>query len=191
MRKISVLSSAAALLIAAPLLSGCTTGAGTAPVAEVATEVEVAQQGVTLVDGWAKAGEGMTGVFGTLTNPGDTDLVITGAESPAAGMVELHEVTADGVMQKIQGDVVIPAGGTLELMPGGNHIMLMQMSAPLLAGEDVEVTLTFNDGSSVTVTALAKEFSGANESYEDIAGEGMEHGMDDSAGDSGAEHGTE
>lgn len=187
MRKISVLSSAAALLIAAPLLSGCTSGAGTAPVAEVAAEVEVAQQGVTLVDGWAKAGEGMTGVFGTLTNPGDTDLVITGAESPAAGMVELHEVTADGVMQKIQGDVVIPAGGTLELMPGGNHIMLIQMSAPLLAGEDVEVTLTFNDGSSVTVTALAKEFSGANESYEDIAGEGMEHGMNDS----GAAHGTE
>lgn len=189
MRKISVLSSAAALLIAAPLLSGCTTA--TAPAAELATTAEEAQPGVTFIDGWAKAGEGMTGVFGTLTNPGNTDLVITGAASSAAGMVELHEVTADGVMQKIQGDVVIPAGGTLELMPGGNHIMLMQLAAPLLAGDDVEVTLSFGDGSSVTVTALVKEFSGANESYEDIAGEGMEHGMDDSAGDSGAAHGTE
>lgn len=189
MRKISVLSSAAALLIAAPLLSGCTTAS--APAEEVATAAEATQQGVTLVDGWAKAGEGMTGVFGTLTNPGGTDLVITGAESTAAGMVELHEVTADGVMQKIQGDVVIPAGGTLELMPGGNHIMLMQMPAPLLAGEDIEVALTFDDGSSVTVTALVKEFSGANESYSDMAGEGMQHGADDSAGDSGAAHGTE
>ena len=138
-------------------LSGCAAAvpaaqpaATSAPAEEVATAAEATQQGVTLVDGWAKAGEGMTGVFGTLTNPGDTDLVITGAESPAAGMVELHVVTADGVMQKIQGDVVIPAGGTLELMPGGNHIMLMQMSEPLLAGEDVEVTLTFNDGSSAT-----------------------------------------
>ncbi|MGK0715505.1 copper chaperone PCu(A)C [Leucobacter sp. W1153] len=188
MRKFFVFSSTAALLIAAPLLTGCATGA--TPAAEVATTSEAAsasEQSVTLVDGWAKAGEGMTGLFGTLTNLGETDLVITGVVSPAAGMVELHEVTADGVMQEIQGDVVVPAGGTLELMPGGNHIMLMQMPAPLLAGEDVEVTLTFDDGSSVTLTALVKEYGGANEEYSAGHGEHSES-AEDSHGMSDTEH---
>lgn len=177
MRKFSVYASTAALLIAAPLLTGCSTA--TAPAAESSTataDAPAGEQTVALVDGWAKAGEGMTGVFGTLTNPTDHDLVITAVESPAAAKVELHEVTSDGVMQKIQGDVIIPAGGAFELMPGGNHIMLMMMPEALLAGEEVEVTLTFDDGTSATVMALVKDYSGANESYEDI--EGMEHGMD-------------
>lgn len=180
MRTFTVFASTAALLIAAPLLTGCSTA--TAPAAESSSataDATAAEQTVTLVDGWAKAGEGMTGVFGTLTNPTDRDLVITAVESPAAARVELHEVTADGVMQKIQGDVVIPAGGTFELMPGGNHIMLMMMPEAILAGDEIEVTLTFDDGTSTTVTALVKDYSGANENYEDV--EGAQHGMDGQA----------
>ncbi len=173
MRKFSLITGAAALLIAAPVLTGCTAETQAAPANTAG--VEVAAATVTLQDGWAKAGEGMTGVFGTLTNDSDQDLIITSVTSSAASMVELHEVV-DGVMQKIQGDVVIPAGGTFELMPGGNHIMLMQMPAALLAGEEIELTLNFDNGSSSTVTALVKDFSGANESYGDL--ENGEQGMD-------------
>lgn len=166
MRKISALTSAAALIIAAPLLTACTGGTATAE--PVAATTSAAPE-VTISDAWAKAGEGMTGMFGTLHNDSAYDLTITTAASDAAGMVELHEVTADGMMRKIQGDVVIPAGGTFELVPGGNHIMLMELSSPLLAGDEVTVTLTFDNGSTSTLTALVKDYSGANESYDDLA----------------------
>lgn len=135
---------------------------------------------VTLVDGWAKAGEagGMTGVFGTLQGGGE-DLTITRVESDAAGTVELHEVTAEGVMQEIAGDVVVPARGSLELAPGANHIMLMDLTRDLRAGDEVTFTLHFDDGSHQQFTVLVKDYTGANEDY---AGDeqGMDHGEHDS-----------
>lgn len=173
MRK-TALTTIAALVIAAPLLSGC--AAETADMTEttapenVTTETqEHAHSDVTITDGWAKAAEagGMTGLFGVLENHGDHDLVITKVESDAAGMVELHEVTAEGVMQEIAGDTVIPAGGSFTLAPGANHIMLMGLTRPLLAGDEVEVTLHFDDGESVHLTVLVKDYTGANEEYND------------------------
>lgn len=179
MRRFTALSGTAALLIAAPLLTGCTSGQASDEAAPANTSAEATAQRVQLVDGWAKAGEGMTGVFGTLTNTTDSDLVITGITSDAAAMVELHEVV-DGVMRKIAGDVVIPAGGTFELAPGDNHIMLMQMPAPIAAGEEITLTLAFDDGSSVTVSALVKDYSAANEEY--APGTGGDQ-VDDHAGE--------
>lgn len=134
-----------------------------------------------LVEGWAKsaASGGMTGVFGTLTNESDEDLEITGVESNDAGMIELHEVTPDGVMQPISGKVVVPAQGTFELAPGANHIMLMNLKRDLLAGDEVTFTLHLkaSDGStsSVTLTVLVKDYAGANENYGGEAGDSAEH----------------
>ena len=80
-------------------------------------------------------------------------------------MIELHEVTADGIMQPIAGDVVVPAHGTFELMPGANHIMLMDLRKDLLAGDEVKFTLHLasSDGStfSVDLTVLVKDYAGA------------------------------
>lgn len=159
MTRRSIAALAAVLVVlAAPLLSGCSSS----------SSGSTTGASLTLSDGWAKSAEigGMTGVFGTLTNDGAHDLVIEGVDSDAAGMVELHEVTADGVMQEIAGDVVIPAGGTFELAPGANHIMLMNLSRELLAGEEVEITLALSDGSRATFVVLVKDFAGANEEYD-------------------------
>ena len=171
-----------AVAIAAPLLiglSGCAAGTGEGSAAGSATgeAQEHAHSSVTIADGWAKAAEdgGMTGLFGTLENHGDHDLVITGVESDAAGMIELHEVTADGVMREIEGPTVIPAGGALELAPGANHIMLMGLTRELLPGDEVEVTLRFDDGGSVHLTVLVKDYSGANEEYDDGDASHAEH----------------
>lgn len=94
-------------------------------------------------------------------------------------MVELHEVTADGVMQKIKGEVVIPAEGTFELAPGANHIMLMNLSRDLLAGDEVTFTLQLKapngEVTSSEFTVLVKDYAGANESYN---GENGSHEMD-------------
>lgn len=168
-------AAAAGILLAAPLLlTACSSTPEDTAAASETSQTEHAAAGVHLMDGWAKAGkaDGMTGFFGTISNPGDTDLTITGVTSDVAGVVELHEVTEAGVMQKIQGDVVVPAGGSYELAPGANHIMLMELNQELLAGDEVVVTASFDDGSTVDFTALVKDYSGANEDYADIAHEG-------------------
>lgn len=127
--------------------------------------------GVTVSDTWVKAvtDEEMTAAFGVLTNESDTDLTLVSASTPVAGMVELHEVVMkDGsmVMQPKEGGIPIPAGEDATLEPGGDHIMLMELSGPIEPGDVVELELEFNDGSSLTVDATAKEFSGADENYD-------------------------
>ena len=121
-------------------------------------------------DSWTKATDGpMTGSFGTLVNSTDADITVTGASSPIAGIVELHETTmVDGemVMQPKPGGFVIPAGGSLTLEPGGNHVMLMGLTGAIAPGQDVPITLTLSNGDTLTYTTVAKDFAGGNESYE-------------------------
>src|SRR5699024_11815360 len=98
-----------------------------------------------------KAGEeGMTSAFGTLTNDTDRDLLLIGARTEASAHVELHETTDDGSggmsMQEKEGGFPLAAGEQLVLEPGGHHLMLMDLTAPLLPGDEVELILEFEDG---------------------------------------------
>lgn len=134
---------------------------------------------VTFADPWASAADsGMTAVFGTLHNSGHHDAHVVSATSPAATMVELHEVAADAsgakTMRPKAGGFTIPAGGGHELVPGGDHIMLMDLTAPLQPGADVEVTVTFEDGSSLPVRAQVRDFPGGKENYQPA--EPQDHG---------------
>lgn len=132
---------------------------------------------VTVSDAWVKAVDSdMTAAFGTLTNNTDEEVTLVAATTDASAMVELHEVVMkDGsmVMQPKEGGIPIPAGGSATLEPGGDHIMLMDVTAPIEPGDVVELDLELSDGSSITMTATAKEFSGADEDYE------SESSMDD------------
>jgi copper(I)-binding protein len=125
---------------------------------------------VTVSDQWVKATDkGMTGVFGTLDNAGDRDVTVVSASSPTAGSVELHEVVGQagsGTMRPKDGGFMVPAGGSHVLAPGGDHIMLMDLKMPLKAGSDVEVTLTFDDGTTLPFSAQVRDFPGADEKYE-------------------------
>lgn len=192
---VGLASAAAALALA---LTGCSQAADAG--GNTSETVQSEQAGVASRDMWVKAtdpdvapGEAMTGVFGTITNTGDKDLVIASVESDVAGITELHEVV-DGTMRKIQGDVTVPAGGELLLEPGANHIMLMDITKPLSPGDDVTITLTFTDGSTLEIVALVKDTSGANESYDDIEMDhgdmdhgDMDHGDMDMSGDAGTQ----
>lgn len=164
-----------------------------------------ADEPITVVDGWAKATAGteetsMTAVFGTLTNNTDQDRTIVSAVTTASPRAELHEMaTVDGamIMREVTGGIMIPAGGSTTLEPGGLHVMVMDATEELAPGDEVDVVLTFDDDSTLEFTALAKEFAGANEEYESDGGMGsmeMDHGTMDH-GTSGAEdhsgHGTE
>lgn len=158
----TILLAAATLLIA----TGCATATPAAPVAS-ATESE----SLSITDSWVKAAdEGMSAAFGILENSRDSDITIVSATTPASSMIELHETVeneaGEMMMQAKEGGFVIPAGGSYELAPGGNHIMLMGLTAPLKAGDESTFTLTLSDGSAFEFTAPAKDYSGANETYE-------------------------
>lgn len=153
-----------AILAAAMLVSsGCTSSSE--------HQHESMASTVTLKDPWANsADKDMAAVFGTLTNTGDHEARIVAGESPLAGRVEIHEVTPDAtgakVMHPKEGGIAVPADGTQDLVPGGDHIMLMDLKGPLRAGADVDLTLTFEDGSTLPVTAQIRDFAGAGEEYQ-------------------------
>lgn len=112
----------------------------------------------------------VAGGFLTVTNTGDADDTLVAAKSPAAGRMEIHEMAMeDNVMKmrELAGGLVIPAGGTVMLKPGGYHIMFMDLAGPLVAGESVDVTLTFEKAGDVTITMPVVARDGA--------GHGMSH----------------
>lgn len=123
---------------------------------------------LTVTDAWVKAVDtGMTGAFGVVANSSDTDVIITAANTTAAGTTELHETVDNGggtAMQPVS-QFDVPAAGTITLEPGGNHIMLMNVPAPIAPGQDVVITLTCDGGGTAEFTAQAKTYTGANETY--------------------------
>ena len=130
-----------------------------------------AQQGgqVTLQSGWAKAGSGMTAVFGTVVNPGTKDVTLLGGSSPAAADVQIHSMVKqpDGSMKMTQkqGGLTVPAGGSAELTPGADHIMLVNLHSALVNGGDVSLVLRTADGANVEWTVPVRSFAGAEETY--------------------------
>jgi copper(I)-binding protein len=84
-----------------------------------------------------------------LQNAGDSAAVLTGAASPACGMLMLHQSQDDSgmaMMMDVQ-TVPIPAHGSVSFAPGGYHLMCMQPRMKI--GDKVPVTLRFQDGSSL------------------------------------------
>ncbi|GJF10895.1 hypothetical protein NGTWS0302_06380 [Mycolicibacterium cyprinidarum] len=127
-------------------------------------------EAVTLSNQWASSAEtGMAAVFGTFTNTGHHAAHIVSASSPAAGRVEIHEVVPDEdggkSMRPKDSGVTVPPGGTHELVPGGDHLMLMDLTEPLQPGADVALTVVFEDGSTLPVIAQVRDFAGSNEEY--------------------------
>jgi copper(I)-binding protein len=132
--------------------------------------VPVSASRLQLADGWAKAADsGMSAAFGMLRNPTDRPVRVVAAISPDSTVLQLHEVVSkDGsmVMQQKTGGFVVPARGSVELKPGGNHIMFMKVTKPVTAGAMVPITLITSDGGLFKTAVLAKVFNGANEDYD-------------------------
>jgi copper(I)-binding protein len=114
---------------------------------------------VVVTDPWVRgtvAGQKATGAFMQLKSATDAGLV--GAASPVAGIVEVHEMKMEGGMMKMNAvdRLPLPAGKTVELKPGGYHVMLMDLKQPLKEGETVPVTLTFEDKAGKKQTVEVK-----------------------------------
>jgi hypothetical protein len=174
-----VRSDRVAKLIAVPATVGLALGLASCG----GSDPEVA---LSVSDAWVKASDGeMTAAFGVVTNEGDADVVVVGAETSASDRTELHEVVmSDGemVMQPKEDGFAVPAGGEHVLEPGGDHVMIMDLTEPVLPGDDVTVTLKLNDGSTYEYVAQAKETESGTEPYDatsmDMSGTD-ETGMDE------------
>lgn len=132
---------------------------------------------VSVTDAWVKEPTmpGMTGMFGVIENTGDSEVVIEGGSSDVAELVEIHEISAEGQMQKIAGGLPIDPFSTVLLEVGGNHVMLMNLTKTLAVGDEITVTLQFTDGSHLAVTAPVKSAAGGDESYDPSAESSSEH----------------
>ena len=97
-------------------------------------------------------GQQVAGGFMKIENKGSADQLVS-ASSPIAGEVQLHEMAMEGNVMKMRQvkDIAVPAGGAVELKPGGLHLMFMNIKAPLAAGETVPVKLKFAKAGEVEV----------------------------------------
>jgi copper(I)-binding protein len=99
-------------------------------------------------------GRQVTGCYLTLTAPADDTLV--SVSSPIAALAQVHESRMESnmmMMRELDAGLPLPAGQAIALAPGGNHIMLMGVSAPLRAGQTVPLRLTFANARPVEVVA--------------------------------------
>ncbi len=107
-----------------------------------------AQHTVKVEDAWVRgtvAQQTATGAFMRLTAPQNVRLVA--AESPVAGVVEIHEMAMDKDVMRMRAvtGIDLAAGRTVELKPGGYHVMLMDLKQTVKAGDSVPLTLVFED----------------------------------------------
>lgn len=120
------------------------------------------------------------GGFVTIANVGTTDDRLVAATSEAAQRVELHEMRMEGDMMRmgeIAGGIVIPAGATVTLEPGGLHVMFLGIGQPFTEGECVALTLTFEKAGEVPVTLFIGGTSadGTHGEHGAAAGHGAGH----------------
>ncbi|MBY6202232.1 copper chaperone PCu(A)C [Maritalea mobilis] len=109
-------------------------------------------------DPYARAASAMAisgAAFMTITNEGEADDRLIAAASDVAERVELHTHIMEGDvmrMVEVEEGFAVPAGETIHLQRGGMHVMFLGLREPLENGNEIEVTLTFENAGDMTVT---------------------------------------
>lgn len=113
---------------------------------------------VAVHDGWVRettAGVTVSAGYARIENGTGQNVRLTGADTPAAGRVEIHNVIDDGGvmrMRPLAEGLEVPAGETVELRPGSYHLMLLDLQRPLRGGERIPVTFRFGTNAPVTAS---------------------------------------
>ena len=119
-----------------------------AAVAALASQSALAAN-ISITDAWARAtmpGQKVSAAY--LQIRSDADARLIGASSPAVPRVEVHEMKMDGDVMRMREvkAIELPKGKTVSLEPGGLHIMLMNLTKPIVAGEVIPLTLVVESG---------------------------------------------
>jgi hypothetical protein len=169
MLRIAAVSSAFGLLLAAPACSQAQ--AQTIQASNAWARRAAAMSGMESMGSAGKAekmggdkgamgsmGQGTGAVYVTLSNSGSQADALVAASTDTARTVELHEVQNEGGVMKMRPvkSIPVPAGGKVELKPGGYHLMLLGLKRDLKPGETVPVTLKFEHGAEVRIDAAVR-----------------------------------
>ncbi|WP_408919923.1 copper chaperone PCu(A)C [Corynebacterium tuberculostearicum] len=137
-----------------------------------------AAEDLTFEDAVVRANEDkdMTAIFGTLVNHTDKDIAITGfSTSLNAKVNQIHE-TVDGKMQEMSSPLVVKAGESHELAPGGDHFMLMEMENHIAPGESPDLTVKLEGGEELDLGEIqTRSMPAGDEDYGDMEGHDMSH----------------
>ena len=110
---------------------------------------------IELQNAWARptAGQAPAAVYVTIENKSASDDRLTGAFSDRAAMAMVHQnELVDGVSRmRMAGEINIPAGERIEMAPGGTHVMLEGLRAPLKTGDRFDLVLRFKESGVKTV----------------------------------------
>ena len=143
---------------------------------------------------WTRAtppNAGAGGAYLTITNTGSESDTLLGGSADFAERVEIHEMSMiDDVMRMrpVDGGLEIPAGETVQLLPGGYHVMMIGLTEPLKEGMWPTMTLTFEKAGDVALEFKTAPI-GAKSPDGDHDGHGTDHGSDHSGHDhSGHDH---
>jgi len=129
-------------------MSRATTRARALAMAAAWSCVPLAAAQVTVEDAWVRGTvEGQTATAAYLRLHSDTGARLVSITSPAAARCSVHEMKMSENLMRMRAldSLPIPAGGTVELKEGGDHIMLEGLTRTLKAGDAVPLTLTFVD----------------------------------------------
>jgi hypothetical protein len=121
-----------------------------------------AHPGIGVEGAWARPAQsaGTTAVYLVLINSGENADRLLRASSPAAPSTEIHEtvlMSGDVVHMQPVSAVEIPAGGRVELAPGGLHLMLVGLANPLAAGDRFPLTLTFENAGDLEIEVEVRQ----------------------------------
>ncbi len=122
-----------------------------------------AQGDIRIEEAWTRPtppGAQSTAFYATILNESGSDDRVVGATSSLCGMAELHlSTTTDGVMSMSPAgpdDLALAPDDELRLEPGGLHVMCMGLTGPVDEGDEVELTVEFEEAGTITVQAAVE-----------------------------------
>lgn len=113
-------------------------------------------EGISVAEAWVRAPGAAGGAYMLIRNDSAQPDRLLSASSAVAEAAEVHEMTMENdvmKMREVEGGLVIPARGSVELAPGGYHIMLINLKQALTPGETVVLTLNFERAGPLEVLA--------------------------------------
>jgi copper(I)-binding protein len=115
---------------------------------------------ITVTGAWVRAipGSDVAAAYFTASNTGTRPATIVGIRSPVAASAMIHETTLVGTQSTMRPHerLSLAPGQTVHLTPGGMHVMLMNLTQVLNAGEQVQLVLLLEGGTSIAVTARVR-----------------------------------
>lgn len=129
----------------------------------LAGSVALAQPKIEVKEAWVREvppTSRMSAAYMVIENKGNQPDRLIDASNNVSEVTELHE-TVDGKMRRIKA-IEVPAGGKVELKPGGLHIMLINLKKPLREGDTVELTLRFEKSGEIKIQAPVRKGMGGH-----------------------------